>query len=124
MRYWLSILILFLQASCQPSQTDTRFGYEGSTCPTNAEVLAYLEGKPLPIPRRGDMLGEIRLEGIEALSVARSGIFADAGLWSTAISFVYNTGRARYNMEATVTHRVIGEQRVFYAFHVHRIARH
>jgi hypothetical protein len=123
MRSWLSLFILLLQASCQPSQPDARFGYDGSASPTNTEVLAYLDGKSLPIALRRNQPCLIRLDGIEALSVARSGIHADVGLWSTAISFVYNNGQARYNVEARVTHRVDGEQRVFYAFRVHRIAR-
>ena len=123
MRSSLSLLILLSQASCQPSSPDGRFGCDGSAFPTNAEVLAYLEGKALPAALPGSKLCDIHLDGIEALSVARRGIRADAGPWSTAISFVYSAGQARYNVEATVTHRVIGEQRVFYALQVVRIAR-
>jgi len=91
--------------------------------PTNAEILAYLEGKPLPVPGPISNPLVVNLEGIEALSVARNGYGTEAGAWSTPISFVYNTTRKRYTVEAVVEHQVVGDRRVFSALEIKRMDR-
>jgi hypothetical protein len=96
---------------------------EGRAAPTNAEVLAYLEGKPLPVENLGKKPAVIRLEGIEALSVRSGGARSVCGWMVTAISFIYNTSRGRYTVEAALEHQTAGTQRVFSSFKITRISR-
>lgn len=118
----LAFLVIFALVSCgrqtapvaAPAATD-------NVAPTNAEILAYLEDKPLPISKPGGQSYRIHLEGIEALSVRTDSIRSDAGPWQTGISFIYNTWRARYAIEAVVVHETIGAQRVFHALRLARV---
>jgi hypothetical protein len=115
-------LCFLLVISCQtrapnaPSSTAAE-----NPAPTNAEVLAYLEDKPLPVTAHGGRPLLIRQEWIEALSVRNDSVRSDAGPWRTGISFIYNNSRARYAVEAVVEHQIVGAQRVFQALRVRRI---
>jgi hypothetical protein len=122
MKRRLPCLAILLALSCRanvPSAPSSP-GSE-NPAPTNVEILAYLEDKPLPGVRLGGKPLAMRLEGIEALSVRRDSIRIDGGPWRTGISFIYNTWRARYAVEAIVVHETIGAQRVFHALHVQRM---
>jgi hypothetical protein len=118
----LSFLVIFLLPSCRTGASHAPLSAVAeNAAPTNVEILAYLEDKPLPIARPGGRPQVIHLEGIEALSVGRDSIRSDVGLWLTEISFIYNTSQARYAVEAVVVHLTIGAQRVFYALRWQRV---
>lgn len=124
MRLRVVLLSLLFAASCHHDGVDSLPpAREASDSPTNLEVLAYLAGRTLPPQQIGNKSLVIRLDGIEALSVTRSSSRIGDDTWSTAISFVYNTTRARYTVEARVEHRVVEGQRVFHALRLRRVAR-
>src|SRR5262249_37135786 len=124
MKSRIVLLLLLLPVSCR-SHVPAPLSVSGDPerSPTNAEVLAYLEGKPLPVSRPGHGPLVVELGGIEALSVARDGGRTGDGAWPTTISFVYNTGCKRYTVEAVVQHQTIGDQRVFSALEIKRVDR-
>lgn len=124
MKSRIVLMLLLLSVSCR-SHVPSAFSVPGDPerSPTNAEVLAYLEGKPLRVSQPGNAPIFVQLVGIEALSVARNGGRTGDGAWSTPISFVYNTGRKRYTVEAVVQHQTIGNQRVFSALEIKRVDR-
>jgi hypothetical protein len=119
----MALLLVLLTVSCrrdvEPSLSDDP-GPE--SWPANPEVLAFLNGKTLPVLKSGGEPLVIGLDGIEALSVQRHGVHTPEGGWATGISLVYNSRWARYTVEAIVEHRLLGEERVFSAFTVKRIA--
>jgi hypothetical protein len=118
------LLLPLLAVSCRSHVSPARPGLDRpERWPTNAEVLIYLEGKPLPLPRPGNLPLVVNLDGIEALSVARNGSATEEGAWSTPISFVYNTTRKRYTIDAVVEHRLVGDLRLFTALEIKRVGR-
>ena len=124
MRPHFVFLLLLLVGSCRTRVLPPpSFAGDPDSSPTNAEVLAYLNGKALPVPEPRSHPLNIRLEGVEALSVERKGVRAESGDWSTKISIIYNSSRARYDVTATVEHRVVDEQRVFSALRFRHVAR-
>lgn len=116
-------LLLLLASSCRTSVAPAPFVGDPDSRPTNAEIVAYLDGKILPVPKPGSDPLTIRLDGIEALSVERRGVQIDDGGWSTEISLIYNSSRARYDVMAAVEHRVIDGQRVISALRIQHVTR-
>jgi hypothetical protein len=118
------LVLLLLTLSCRTSVLPPLCVAERpDRPPSNAEVLAYLQGKALPVEHLGSASPAIDLAGIEALSVARNSVRAHDEAWSTDLSFIYNTGRARYTVEAVVEHRVVDGQRIFNGFALKGIIR-
>jgi hypothetical protein len=118
----LAFLVVLMLLGCRKDVAPVAVpAGRGNAAPTNVELLAYLEDKPLPLPKSGGQPHLIHLEGIEALSVRRDSVRSDGGLWRTGISFIYNTSRARYAIEAVVVHQTIGAQCVFHALRLQRV---
>jgi hypothetical protein len=122
MRWGVPILVALLAVSCRTKAPEAvSQAIEKNIAPSNAEVLAYLEDKSLPVGRPCGRPEIIHLEGIEALSVGRNSIPSKAGPWLTGVSFIYNTSRARYAIDAVLVHQTIGAQRVFHELRLQRI---
>jgi hypothetical protein len=118
------LLLLLLAVSCRSHVPPARPVLDRpERWPTNAEVLNYLEGKPLHVPQSENRPLLVNLDGIEALSVGRNGCGADRGAWSTPISFVYNTTRKRYQVDAVVAHQMVDDRRVFTALEIKSMVR-
>jgi len=118
------LLLLLLAVSCRSHVPPARPVLDRpERWPTNAEVLLYLEGKQLPVSQPENLPLVVNLDGIEALSVARNGSATEEGAWSTPISFVYNTTRKRYTIDAIVEHRLVGDLRRFTALEIKRVGR-
>ena len=83
--------------------------------------MAYLDRVTIPAPKPGTGELTLRQVGIEALSVERQGTRTAGGAWATRISLIYNTGRARFAIEAVVEHQLIDGQRTFTAFRLKRV---
>jgi len=132
MKLRFALLVLVLALSCESAPRHLTPDPSLEDCfPTNPEVLSYLEGKPLPLDqaipaskrRPWDRAINIKLEGITALSVATNGKRSGDGLWATTVTFMYDTGRARYRIEMIARHERIGERRVFHDHVLKRLIR-
>jgi hypothetical protein len=119
-----ALLFLLLLASCGPGGGSIDSNDPGpESWPTNADVVAYLDGQPIPTLKSGSREVKIRPVGIEALSVEPHGSPTADGSWATRISLIYNSGRARFTIDAVVEHRLIEGRRTFTAFLVKRVQR-
>src|SRR5262245_34331940 len=118
------LLVLLFACSCRARIAPSLpFVDDLERSPTNAEILAYLDGQPLPLPPPASNAVAIRLERIEALSVQRQGVRNESGARSTNFSLIYNSWRARYDVTAAVEHRVIDGKRVISALRIECVAR-
>src|SRR5262249_13320546 len=75
-------LFLLLVSSCRARVAPAPFVGDPDSRLTNAEIVAYLDGKILPVLKPGCDPLVIRLDGIEALSVEKRGVRGDVGVWS------------------------------------------
>ena len=122
-RRFVLVLLLF-SLSCRSQVHPPRAVVDDpARPPSNAEVLACLHGQVLPVGHSGPPPLVINLGGIEALSVARHSVPVRSDAWSTSLSIIYNTGRARYSFDGDIEHRIIDGQRVCSGFAVRRVVR-
>jgi hypothetical protein len=97
--------------------------------PTREEVLAYLDGKSVPLSVPNQLSGAddkghvLKREQIEALEVKTSGGNINGGAWSTEVNFLLNTGTGRYAVSGTVEHRLIENTRAFFGFRVREVSK-
>ena len=110
---WRFVLLLLLLASSCRARALPPLSYADTPDrpPSNADVLACLQGKLLPVVQPGNSPVAINLGGIEALSVARFSSRTGEDRWATDLSIIYNTGRARHMVEAIVEQRTIDGRR-------------
>ena len=93
---------------------------EGSdSYPSKAEVLDYVDGKPMPLALTGpdakaDNTVALRRDQIDALEVDRGGSSADGGPWLTSVTFLADTPRGKYAVRAQVQHRRVEDKRAFF----------
>jgi hypothetical protein len=97
--------------------------------PTAAEVLAYLDGKSIPLPEPNRPPGErdrnhvLKREEVEALEIKRDGTRGGDGSWDTPVNFILDTGAGRYMVISIVTHKLIEDKRTFSGFRVRDVLR-
>src|SRR4051812_20312204 len=93
---------------------------EGSdSFPSKAEVLDYLDGKPMPLALAGPEAKAgntvtLRRDQIDALQVDRGGSSVNGGPWLTSITFLANTPEGKYAVRAQVQHRRVEGKRAFF----------
>jgi hypothetical protein len=105
------LLILLLASSCRTRATPPlSVADTPDRPPSNADVLACLRGKLLLVGQPRNSPIAIDLAGIEALSIAHISCPIRENVWSTDLSIIYNTGRARYTVEAMVKHSTVDGQ--------------
>jgi hypothetical protein len=97
--------------------------------PTQEEVLAYLDGKSVPLSDPNRPSGErhwnhvLKREQVEALEVRHSGTRVEDGPWDTPVSFILNTATGRYAVDAVVSHKLIENKRAFFGFRVRDVSK-
>jgi hypothetical protein len=87
--------------------------------PSKAEVLDYLDGKPMPLALIGpdakaDNTVTLRRDQIDALEVDRGGSAVNGGPWMTSVTFLANTPQGKYAVRAQVLHRRVEDKRAFF----------
>jgi hypothetical protein len=96
--------------------------------PSKAEVLDYLDGKPMPLALSGpeakaDNTVTLQKGEIDALEVEQAGTSVDGGPWVTKITFLVNSATGKYAVRAEVKHRRVENKRAFFGLEFREIAK-
>ena len=96
--------------------------------PSKAEVLDYLNGKPMPLALSGpeakaENMVTLQKGEIHALEVQKAGTSVDNGPWVTSITFLIDTATGKYAVRAEVKHRRVENQRAFFGLEFKEVAK-
>jgi hypothetical protein len=96
--------------------------------PSKAEVLDYLDGKPMPLALAGPDAKPgntvtLRPDHIDALQVEQGGVAVDGGPWKTSVTFLVHTPEGKYAVRAQVLHRRVEDKRAFFGLEFKEVAR-